>query len=66
MKRSPYPGHFNYGEVNHKPHGCRACEHNPMGVCEVIGKELPWIYASNNGEPVWCPLKKKGKKKCKK
>lgn len=48
-----------------KPHGCRVCEHNPMGVCETVGKEIPLVLYTTNGSPVWCPLKKKGTKKCK-
>lgn len=49
----------NYG----KPYGCKVCEHNPMGICETVGKEVPIVFVSSNGSPVWCPLKKKGKRK---
>ncbi len=44
----------------HKPHGCRICEHNPMGVCELTAKEVPLWTCNQNLAPKWCP---KGEKK---
>ena len=46
-----------------KLHNCRTCTHNPMGVCELTGEEVPMSYAlgRNQGVPRFCPLK--GEKK---
>jgi len=48
----------------HKEHGCKVCKHNPMGICELTGKEVPSRLVIQNGVPAWCPNKnKKGGKK---
>lgn len=49
-------GTFNLYRT-HKPHGCKVCEHNPMGICELCGKEVPMRLVVQNGVPAWCPLK---------
>lgn len=43
---------------------CSNCEHNPMGTCELCGREIPMAYVLNriNKAPTFCPLLK-GKKK---
>lgn len=45
----------------HKPYGCKICKHNPLGVCELCGREVPIRLVIQNGQPSWCP-KKGGKK----
>lgn len=37
---------------------CSDCEHNPMGVCEMCGKEIAicYIIQRKQGAPAWCPL----------
>ena len=39
---------------------CSDCEHNPMGICEMCGKEIAicYIIQRKQGAPSWCPLKK--------
>ncbi len=46
-----------------KERGCGSCEHNPMGICDLCGKEIPMSYVMrrNKGVPRFCPLK--GEKK---
>lgn len=39
----------------HKAFGCRVCEHNPMGTCELAAREVPVGYVLMNGHPRWCP-----------
>lgn len=46
----------------HKPHGCKVCKHNPMGICQLAEKEVPIQYVVSNGNPKWCPKPKKGEK----
>ena len=41
-----------------KDSGCRACNHNYLGVCGKIDREIPFTYALQNRMPKWCPLKK--------
>lgn len=48
--------HFNLYRT-HKPHGCKICKHNPMGICEMCGKEVPMRLVIQNGIPSWCPKK---------
>ena len=40
---------------------CKNCEHNPMGICEKCGKEIPlsYIMGRTGKYPKWCPLLKK-------
>ena len=40
---------------------CSKCKHNPMGVCELINKEIGITYAVHrkNTSPNWCPLRRK-------
>lgn len=52
--------YFNQ-DKKHKPHGCRTCEHNHMGICELCDRELPLGCTLGNLVPKWCP-KKGGKK----
>ena len=42
---------------------CSNCKHNPMGYCELCGKEIPMAYVIDriNKNPGWCPLNR-GKK----
>jgi hypothetical protein len=47
----------------HKPHGCKVYKHNPMGICELCGKEVPMRLVVQNGVPKWCPKQEKGGKK---
>lgn len=61
--RKQKKGSFNFRQAKVKEHGCKNCEHNPMGICEIVGKELGYQYCLYSGRPVWCPLKKKGCKK---
>ena len=35
--------------------GCRACEHNPMGECDLANREVPMTMMVKNGAPKWCP-----------
>ena len=57
MKKKP--GSWNF-EKEHKPdHGCRACEHNPMGICELTGREVPMTYMMQNRVAAWCPKEAK-------
>lgn len=46
-----------------KLRNCRTCEHNPMGVCELTGKEVPtsYVIGFNKGLPRFCPFKKEKK-----
>lgn len=39
---------------------CNICEHNPMGTCELCGREIPMAYVINriNKAPTFCPLLK--------
>lgn len=39
----------------HKKYGCKVCKHNPMGICELCGKEVPMRLVVQNGSPKWCP-----------
>lgn len=39
----------------HKHFGCKVCEHNPMGICELCGREVPMRLVIQNGVPSWCP-----------
>ena len=57
------PGSFNFREAKKKKVGCMYCEHNPMGICEKVRKEIGLQYVLHNCRPVWCPLLKKGKRK---
>lgn len=54
MKRGP----------KYKGPRCSECPHNPMGVCELTGKEISiaFILQRNQGAPAACPLKKGVKK----
>ena len=45
----------------HQKYGCKICEHNPMGVCEMCGREVPMNFVIQNGFPKWCPKPKKGR-----
>lgn len=45
----------------HKRYGCCACEHNPMGVCELCGREVPIGKVLGNGRASWCPMGKEKK-----
>ena len=46
----------------HKQYGCKVCKHNPVGICELCGREVPMRLVIQNGTPKWCP-KQKGVKK---
>lgn len=35
--------------------GCRVCEHNPEGVCELVKRDVPMTLIVKNGCPSWCP-----------
>ena len=47
----------------HKAFGCRVCEHNPMGMCELASRDVPVGYVLMNGHPRWCPKGKKDERK---
>lgn len=42
---------------------CSKCKHNPMGTCELCGKEIPMAYVLDriNKNPGWCPLNRRKK-----
>ena len=42
---------------------CSDCKHNPMGTCELCGKEIPMAYVLDriNKNPGWCPLNRSKK-----
>lgn len=45
----------------HKPHGCKIRKYNPMGICELCGKEVPMRLVVQNGVPKWCPKNEQGR-----
>lgn len=50
-------GKYNFYKKRPK-FGCKVCEHNPMGICELCGKEVPMRFVIQNGTASWCPKKK--------
>jgi hypothetical protein len=40
---------------------CNKCKHNPMGYCELCGREITYHNILHNDAPTWCPLLKGGK-----
>lgn len=38
---------------------CRDCEHNPEGICELCGKEIPITHVMGKQvyPPKFCPLR---------
>lgn len=40
---------------------CKECKHNPMGICELCGREIPICYITGRSgyRPAFCPLLKK-------
>lgn len=49
---------FNFYKELPPDSGCRACNHNSLGVCDKIDREIPFTYALQNRKPKWCPIKK--------
>lgn len=43
-----------------KQNKCGECEHNVMGECVLIGREIPISYVMNRMQqpPKWCPKEK--------
>lgn len=60
--RKKKKGSWNFRPCKFKEVGCKVCEHNPMGVCEVESREVAYAHILHNTRPPWCPLGK-GKKK---
>lgn len=52
-----------YDSRKFKSHGCRVCKHNPMGICELCGKEVPIGKVLGNGRASWCPKGKTDERK---
>lgn len=40
---------------------CNECKYNPIGTCEICGKEVTYYNILHNNAPTWCPLLKGGK-----
>lgn len=59
MKPPLKPGAFNFYRELPKKAGCRACKNNKMGICKLVGKEVPLGYQNANRVPKWCKLKDK-------
>lgn len=53
MKKKP--GTWNFKKPERIRHGCNVCKHNPIGLCELAGREVPVGYIIKNGTPPWCP-----------
>lgn len=55
-------GSWNFRPCKFKEGGCKVCEHNPMGICEIVSKEVECSHILHNTRPPWCPLKRVKKK----
>lgn len=52
-------GTWNFAKEQPREHGCRACEHSPIGTCELAKREIPITYVLHNIRPTWCPLNRR-------